>query len=231
MPLTRDQFLAPSKDGVWYSQIRSLEELSQLEVAQRASLIVPGVAEKWKDLCIPFLNCEPDYDTMEEENTDEWVYMVRGLMDPMYDALPLELPSTIVYRLQTPDGDGVFSHGVGLRSLIAPEDGCPQNDPAIKRFVQSLGFALPQIYQKSWFFGCQTLEGMHTWLAHGNISDLHAHNIEIGVYEVNSQWCIHGHNQSVFRKEFARLSQRIALSEIFNISEQNKPHPNRLSCA
>lgn len=229
MPLTRDQFLAPSKDGIWYSEIRSLKELSLLEVAQRASLIVPGVTHKWKDLCIPFLSCEPDYDTMEEENTEEWVYMVRGLMDPMYDALPLELPSTRVYRLQTPDGDGVFSHGVGLRSLIAPEDGCPQNDPLIKRFVHALGFTLPQDYQKSWFFGCQTLEGLHKWLSNGNVEELHAHNIEIGVYEISSQWCIHGHNQSVFRKEFARLIQRVSLTDSAN--PQDKPHPNLFSCA
>lgn len=222
MQLTRDQFLKPCKDGIWFSQIRSMNELSPSEVAHRASAIIPGVPKKWSALCVPFLTSEPDYETMEEENAHEWIYLVRGWMDPMYDALPLELPSTVVYRLQSSDGQGVFSHGVGLRALVAPEEGCPQKDPYIKRFVQSLGFALPYDYQKSWFFGCQSLEDLRNWLAQGNIAALHDHDIEIGIYDINAQWCIHGHNQSVFRKEYAHLNHRIALDQI------SRPEPSRI---
>lgn len=220
MPLTRDQFIAPFENGLWQSELRSLNELSPLEVAERASLIIPGVCKKWSSLCVPYITSEPDYETMDEENSEEWIYSVYGWMDQIYDTLPLQLPSTTVYRLQTADQQGVFSHGIGLRALVAPDSGCPQKDPSFYRVVQDLGKSLPLDYKKSWFFGCSTLEQMNQWLSGGNTEALRQHDIEIGVYEVNSQWCIHGHTQSVFQKERAHLSDRLGLNEMESVSRQ-----------
>ena len=215
MLLSRDDFLKTSSNGVWCSQVRSPNELSLQEIASRAVKNIPGIPAHWHKLCEPFVSGEPDYDTMEEQNSEEWIYTTESWMDLIYDQLPLDLPTATVYRLQTTDGQGVFAHGVGLRSLVAPENGCPQNDPKIERFVRCFGRSLPQEYQKSWFFGCQDLDQIKNWLNASDISSLHKRGIEVGVYEIGEQWCVHGDQQSVFQKDRARLIDSISLNEIF----------------
>lgn len=216
MSFSREEFLKPSLNGVWCSEVRSVNELSSSEIARRAVANIPGVLSEWHNICMPFINSEPDYETMEEQNSEEWVYSVHSWLDLIYDQLPLKGASTTVYRLQTPDGEGVFSHGVGLRALVAPENGSPQDDPKIERFVRLVGRSLPQNYQKSWFFGCQDVEQMKNWL---NTADLHAlydRRIEIAVYEISEQWCIHGNQQSIFQKERARMTNQLSVNEILN---------------
>lgn len=221
MLLSRDDFLKTSQNGVWYSHLRSPNELSAQEIADRAVKNIPGVHAHWHKLCAPFVRGQPDYDTMEEQNSEEWIYTIQVWMDLIYDQLPLDLPTTTVYRLQTADGQGVFAHGVGLYALVAPENGSPQNDPKIERFVRCFGISLPQDYQKSWFFGCQDLEQIKNWLAASDTSSLHNRGIEIGVYEISEQWCVHGSQQSVFQKDKARLIHSMSLNEI--LSDTNSP--------
>jgi len=216
MLLSRDDFLKTSSNGVWYSQLRSCHELSVQEIANRAVKNIPGIPVHWHKLCTPFVSAEPDYDTMEEQNSEEWIYTTQSWMDLIYDQLPLDLPATTVYRLQTRDGQGVFAHGVGLYALVAPENGCPQNDPKIERFVRCFGRSLPQDYQKSWFFGCQDLQQLKNWLTTSDISSLHKRGIEVGVYEISEQWCVHGSQQSVFQKNRARLIDSMSLDEILS---------------
>lgn len=214
MPFNREDFLKPSLNGVWYSEVRSVHELSSSDIAYRAVANIPGVLSQWRHLCVPFVKSEPDYETMEEQNSEEWIYSTQSWLDLIYDQLPLKRPTTMIYRLQTADGEGVFSHGVGLRALVAPQNGSPQDDPKLERFVRSYGNSMPQQYQKRWFFGCQDLQQIKNWLHAGNPQDLHDHGIEIGVYEICDQWCIHGSQQSIFQKDRADLIDRISLNDI-----------------
>lgn len=214
MSFSREEFLKPSANGVWHSEFRSVNKLSAYDIAHRAVATIPGILSHWHNVCVPFVYSQPDYETMEEENSEEWIYAAQSWLDLIYDHLPLQRPTTTVYRLQTTDGEGVFSHGVGLHALSAPENGSPEDDPKLERFVRSYGNSLPQEYQKCWFFGCQDLQQIKNWL---NTSDLQALlncGIELGVYEVSEQWCIHGSQQSIFQKERANLIHRVSLNDI-----------------
>lgn len=218
MSFNREEFLRPSLNGVWHSELRSANELSSSDIAHRTVANIPGVLSKWHKLCVPFVTSEPDYETMEEQNSEEWIYATQSWLDLIYDQLPLNRPTTTVYRLQTPDGQGIFNHGVGLYALVAPDNGSPQDDPKLERFVSYYRNSLPQEYQKRWFFGCQDLQQIQNWLNASDPQALHKHGIEIGVYEISEQWCIHGSYQSIFQKDLAHLTHRLSLNEIAQTS-------------
>lgn len=213
MLFSREKFLKNHPEGLWRGEVRRPNEATSLEVATIASGLVPNIPAPWRSLCVPYFTVEPDYEAMEEEQSDDWIYQVHGAMDLMYDALPLNLPDTTLYRLQTPNGTGVFSHGVGLAVLNPPEDGCPQKDLAFQRFVQISTNHLPQNYCREWFFACQTPDQLREWLTNANSERLRAHHIEVATYEVSGQWCIHGARQTLFQKARARQINSLPIEE------------------
>lgn len=213
--LTRENFLKAGP--IWNHWFQSQNELLNIN---KDTLVdwcdfVPVEYKSNKEIretIASLIHVVPDYEEMDIQQSEDWIYHATLNKNELFDSLPLECEKMLLYRLEDQQGVGVFENGIGLKYLNAPETGCPEKDPM---FCHIFGTNTNQKYRKKWFFACQNFEQLKQWINTKHLPLLEQYGIVVSVYEVSKQWVIDGSVQSIFMKSHSVKIDEFSLSVIF----------------
>jgi hypothetical protein len=101
-----------------------------------------------------------------------------------------------VYRLETPDGLGVFGTKAVVDILI-PSRPLGQNDGLI--------------HDETYYYGCRSKKQLKEYFSPSAIKSMSSYNIVCSLYSVNKKYVKYSDQQVVFKRSVAKLVKQIDL--------------------
>lgn len=174
-----------------------------------------------------FIKIKENWDYMEDEEDEEWVYNVFINPYLLYDRvaeIKNENEKTIVYRMANNEGKGVYAitggNGLTNKDYLVPEDDfvlnklfngiCPVNSKLVE-------------YRNEWIFCCKSKEELLEWVDVGRIDFLKKMHIEIQEIEVNNNFLIEGKYQNIMKKGHFNIVNTYDADIFFAPSRRLKP--------